>query len=51
MRDLIIGLIIGAFLGGGLILDNVGQDLKQGNITKDNKVYICKPLDLSEVKQ
>ena len=48
-KDLIIGVFIGALLGGGFILDDVGADLRSGIISKGNKVYVCKPIEVSKV--
>ena len=49
VKDLIIGVFIGAVLGGGLIIDGVGADLRSGIISKSNKVYVCKPIEVSKV--
>ena len=49
VKDLIIGIFLGALLGGGLILDDVGADLRSGIISKSNKVYVCKPTEVGQV--
>ena len=48
-KDLIIGIFLGVLLGGGFILDDVGADLRSGIISKGNKVYVCKPIEVSKV--